>query len=274
MKAKPWINAIEIITAIEAGAQPILIGITPSWQFRLRHIPGSYQIWRPQLWEKGTSRLVNREQFSTWAQHLGIHADSRIVIWDDRYDATWLWWAFQHYGKHDARILEGGLQAWCTAGLPLAHGRGRQRHGQQRGSFVAKTDSRFPIATFEQVVESRTDPKYQLWDTRDLEEWQGRKRLRGAGRSGRIPWATHLPWQMFRETGNTTKSFRSDADFKALIHQYGLNQDKHQIFYCQSGVRTTTAIYALYRIGWDPQRLHNYCGSWREWSNRPGTECA
>ena len=42
--------------------------------------------------------------------------------------------------------------------------------------------------------------------------------------------------------------------------------NKDQVFYCQSGVRTTTHIFSLYLMGWDLDRLHNYDGSWIEWS--------
>ena len=48
----------------------------------------------------------------------------------------------------------------------------------------------------------------------------------------------------------------------------GLSPQRH-IFYCQSGVRTTTAIFALYLMGWDPAHLINYPGSWIEWSRDP-----
>ena len=60
------------------------------------------------------------------------------------------------------------------------------------------------------------------------------------------------------------------AEYKALVEsiakKYGMDPNKRQIFYCQSGVRTTTHIFALYLMGWDMDRLHNYDGSWIEWS--------
>ena len=45
-----------------------------------------------------------------------------------------------------------------------------------------------------------------------------------------------------------------------------MDRQQTHIFYCQSGVRSTTAIFALYLMGWSPERLFNYEGSWLEWS--------
>ena len=45
-----------------------------------------------------------------------------------------------------------------------------------------------------------------------------------------------------------------------------MDKSKRQIFYCQSGVRTTTGMFALYLMGWDPEKLANYDGSWIQWS--------
>lgn len=268
MTDKSLISAAELMDAIKSREELILIGIMPSWRFIIRHIPGSYQICRHELWEKGSSQLLNAESFTSWAQQLGIHKNSKVIIWDDRYDATWLWWAFKHYSKRNVCILHGGLQAWRKAGFQLARGPGKTKCNQRTGDFIARTSGEFPIATLDQVLQTEMVNNAQLWDTRDLEEWLGHKRLKGSPRAGRIPWSRHLPWQAFRKQGRKSSSFRTDAEISQVIQAHRIDPSKTQIFYCQSGVRTTTIIYALYRLGWDPRLLHNYCGSWREWSNQ------
>ena len=45
-----------------------------------------------------------------------------------------------------------------------------------------------------------------------------------------------------------------------------MDATRPQIFYCQSGVRTTQLIFVLYLLGWDTTKLQNYDGSWLEWS--------
>jgi thiosulfate/3-mercaptopyruvate sulfurtransferase len=41
------------------------------------------------------------------------------------------------------------------------------------------------------------------------------------------------------------------------------------VFFCQSGVRTTQAIFTLYMMGFPVDRLHNFDGSWIYWGNSP-----
>ena len=88
-----------------------------------------------------------------------------------------------------------------------------------------------------------------------------------ARRAGRIPWANFQSWREYRVAiDDDLTGFKTAPEIQAVIDEYAMSPDKDQIFYCQSGVRTTTAIFTLYLMGWDPDRLHNYDGSWLEWS--------
>ncbi|NDC15825.1 MAG: sulfurtransferase [Synechococcaceae bacterium WB9_2_170] len=251
-----------------AEPAPMLLGMTPRWRFYLRHIPGSKQVWRQQLSRADSPLLISAAGFERWARSLGIGADTPVVIWDERYDATRLWWAFHHYGKTDVRVLNGGLQAWRAAGLPLERGLGHTGP-PPAAAFKARAAAGLPMADASLVLQAQNDPSLQLWDTRELEEWSGQRRLRGSARAGRIPWAHHLNWRLFRHGTRRNTCFRSDDAIQAEIERHGLDPSKRQLFYCQSGVRTTTVIFALYRLGWPPQHLFNYDGSWREWSRDP-----
>lgn len=245
----------------------MLIGVLPRWRFCLHHLPGSFQAWRPQISQPDGAQLIGARGFETWARGMGIDAETHVVVWDECYDAPRLWWAFHHYGLHCVQVLDGGLQAWKAAGLPLK--RGRPRQPERLGAFRARNGAGFPIAEPTLVLSSHhKETGIQLWDTRDLEEWEGRKRLRGAHRAGRIPWARHLNWRLFRQDPPRDFRFRSRAELKRLITAHGLNPGQRQIFYCQSGVRTTTAILALARLGWDATQLYNDDRSWRYWSQQ------
>ena len=248
-------------SAVEA---PVRIGVLPAWRYALHHLPGSLQVWRPQITAPDGALLINPSGFQQWARCLGIESQSRVVLWDECYDAPRLWWAFHHYGKSDVQVLDGGLRAWRAAGLPLE--RGWPPQPARSGRFTACLGSGFAIATRQLVLASAMEPNCQLWDTRDLAEWEGRKRVRGARRAGRIAWARHLNWRLFRHGAPHDLRFLPKLELADSLAQFGLNQNDRHIFYCQSGVRTTTAILALYLLGWDQEQLLNYDGSWREWS--------
>lgn len=243
---------------------PVLIGVLPAWRFAIHHLPNSFQVWRPQITSSDGARLIDAVGFQLWARRLGIHPRSRVVLWDEIYDAPRLWWAFHHFGKFDVQVLDGGLRAWSAAGLPLK--RGRPRRHPLTGSFISNVGSGFPIAERHMVEDSRANPRFQLWDTRDLAEWDGLRRLKGARCAGRIDWAQHLDWRVFRRGAPFDNRFKTHEQLAATLDSFDLDHNKEHIFYCQSGVRTTTAILALYRLGWDPAQLLNYDGSWREWS--------
>jgi len=236
----------------------VVLQATPTWPYLRHHIPGSRQAWRPDL---------ESQAFERWARSQGIDNDSQVVVVDTRYDATHLWWAFHHHGKTDVRVLNGGLQAWRSAGLAIE--RGPKWQPRRPGNFTAREGLGFAIASTELVRDAQTNPNLRLWDTREPEEWSGAKRKWGAKRAGRIPWGTFLSWKTFRSSGAQGTAFRSAEAITAAIASHGLDPAQRHIFYCQSGVRTTTAIFALYLMGWDPAHLLNYDGSWIAWSQDP-----
>ena len=248
---------------VQGNAKLVVLQATPTWPYLRQHIPGSRQAWRPEL---------ESQAFERWARSQGIDNDSQVVVVDTRYDATYLWWAFHHHGKTDVRVLNGGLQAWRSAGLPIE--RGPTGQPRRPGNFTARGGLGLGIAGTQLVRSAQSNPNMHLWDTREPEEWSGAKRRWGAKRAGRIPWSTFLSWKAFRHSGSQGTAFRSAEAISSAIASHGLDPAKRHIFYCQSGVRTTTAIFALYLMGWDPAHLINYCGSWIEWSRDPANPIA
>ncbi len=43
--------------------------------------------------------IIDAVAFTRLAQPLGIDRDSALVIYENQFDATRLWWAFTYYGK-------------------------------------------------------------------------------------------------------------------------------------------------------------------------------
>ena len=85
------------------------------------------------------------------------------------------------------------------------------------------------------------------------------EKYKGFERAGRVPWASFQSWKEYRvNVDDRPTGFKTAAEIQKVIENFNMNPDKDQIFYCQSGVRTTTAIFMLYLMGWDPDRLKNY----------------
>ena len=276
-RGEALITPQELKGMMDAGdPELVLIGVVRgglTGSFTRGHIPGAYSVWRPDYTTSAGApypyggMMKNAAEFQEFVRSLGVDNDSKVVLYDEEYDATRLWWGFYLYGKTDVRVLDGGYEGWKSAGYDTDMGWGAER-GTKVGNFVAKPRKQALIGSMADVWRAKDNGTMVVWDTREPDEWSGETLIRGAYRKGRIPWARFLSWKDFRlkVNGKTPTEFRPAAEIQKVIDRNGMDKDLTHVFYCQSAVRTTTHIFALYLMGWDLDRLLNYDGSWIEWS--------
>ncbi len=137
----PLISAGELADALAGPVPPTLIDIR--WHlggppgiesYRAGHIPGAvYVDLDTQLagppGPDGRHPLPAAADFQAAMVAAGVRADSDVVVYDDA-DATVAaraWWLLRYFGHGLARgghgrvrVLDGGLQAWRAAGLPVS----------------------------------------------------------------------------------------------------------------------------------------------------------
>lgn len=268
------ISVQELKGLMDAGdTSLVILAAENSLGYRTGHIPGAYQVDRPDYeapadTQNGvTGNIIDAAGFTELARRTGIDRDSKVVVYDSKYDATRLWWAFTYYGKPGVRVLDGGIQAWKDAGYPvevLAPG-----PPERPGTFVASVALPHLRADTAEIAALRNNPAAQLWDTRSLGEFTGSELKKGAYRAGRIPGGRHCEWTLFKKRENKAE-WRTAAEMQPLLGRLGFDPGKEQYFYCQSGVRTTQVLFALYLSGWDLAKLHNYDSSWIGWSKEAG----
>ncbi len=263
------ITAQELKQLIDArDPKLVILAAENDIEYRLGHIPGSYQVDRPayeapaEAQNGVTGNIVDAAGFTRLAQGLGINKDSKVIVYDTKYDATRLWWAFLYYGKADVRVLDGGIKAWKEAGYDTAI---LAPEEARRGSFVAKVSApRLRVDTPE-IVSLQNPAKGQLWDNRDRKEYCGEDLKKGAFRKGRIPWGKHGDWVIFKKKENAAE-WISAAESQGVLKKLGVDPKKDQYFFCQSGVRSTQALFTFYLLGYSLNKLHNYDSSWIGWS--------
>jgi thiosulfate/3-mercaptopyruvate sulfurtransferase len=247
----------------------VVLAAENSVEYYLEHIPGSQQVDRPAIeappgTQNGvTGNIIDAAGFSRLTQGLGINRDSHVVVYDTKYDATRLWWAFTYYGKGDVRVLDGGIKAWKDAGYPvdlLAH-----TAPIRIGNFVARVALPSLRVDTPDIIAAQNSPVAQIWDNRDLKEFTGEELKKGAHRAGRIPGSAHSNWTVFKKKDNQAE-WLTATELQPVLHKLGYDRSREQYFYCQSGVRSTQAIFALYLAGWPLEKLHNYDSSWIGWS--------
>jgi thiosulfate/3-mercaptopyruvate sulfurtransferase len=247
----------------------VVLAAENSVEYHLGHIPGSRQVDRPAIeappeTQNGvTGNIIDAAGFTKLTQGLGINRDSIVVVYDTKYDATRLWWAFTYYGKSDVRVLDGGVKAWRGAGYPvdlLAHAA-----PLRTGNFVARVALPSLRVDTPDVIAAQNSAAAQIWDNRDLKEFTGEELKKGAHRAGRIPGSSHSNWTVFKKKENQAE-WLSAAELQPVLHKLGYERSKEQYFYCQSGVRSTQGLFTLYLAGWPLEKLHNYDSSWIGWS--------
>jgi len=263
------ISVAELKQLIDAkDPKLVILAAENDLEYRLGHIPGSRQVDRP-VYEAApetqggiSGNLIQPAGFTKLAQRLGIKKDSKVIVYDAKCDATRLWWAFLYYGKHDVRVLDGGIKAWKEAGYDTAI---LAPDAAKKGTFVARISVPRSRVETPEILALRGSGKGQLWDNRDSKEFCGEELKKGAYRKGRIPWGKHSNWTLFKKKDNASE-WISAAESQSVLKKLGADPSKDQYFFCQSGVRSTQALFTFYLLGWSLEKLHNYDSSWIGWS--------
>jgi thiosulfate/3-mercaptopyruvate sulfurtransferase len=250
----------------------VVLAVVEPASYEKGHIPTSINVWRPDYEHKVgqpypyEGKLLDREGFQKFARALGVDSDSKVVVYDDKYDAASLWWAFHLYGKTDVRVLDGGYPSWKGM-FPGTDAPGARAKGGKTGNFVARQRGSGWLADMDDVRRGEAGKRVRVWDAREPSEWSGAEKRGTAHRAGRVPWAAFQSWKEYRvEVDGQPTAFKSAQEIRQVIDRFNMDPRDQHIFYCQSGVRSATAVFALWLMGWDPDRIYNYEGSWLEWS--------
>lgn len=194
----------------------------------------------------------------------GIGDDDVVVAYDDAGGsiAARLWWLYRHYG-HDGRcaVLDGGIDAWIRAGLPLT---------AQVPVLPASTWT--PGPPLDDVVDTGTvtgllGTPALLLDARAAERYRGETEPIDP-RAGHIPGARSAPWS---ENLGPDGGFLPSESLRARYRALGA-VEREPITYCGSSLSATHDLLALELAGIGGGRL--YEGSWSDWSSDPSRPAA
>ena len=271
----PLISVAQLDALIRSGAPVTLVDIRwdrqdppPALRFLQGHLPGAV---RADLdadlagppGAGGRHPLPSVEEFGAAMRRLGVHADRPVVAYDQRDGtiASRLWWMLRHHGHEDARVLDGGLEAWVRAGLPVESG---PAGPIPVGDFVA-APGRLPVVTVGDVQDLAD--RGHLLDSRLGERFRGEVEPLD-------PVAGHIPGAVSAPTfDNTTAEglFRSPEALRERFERLGLADGKPVAAYCGSGVTAAHQVLALQLAGFDAAL---YVGSWSEWVCDPSRAVA
>jgi thiosulfate/3-mercaptopyruvate sulfurtransferase len=242
-------------------AGPLLIDLRPAEEFARGVIPGAVHLDLFGVSLVDTDPAPMRA-FLWIIEHLlatrGVDADRPVVVYDEASGvrAARALWFLELFGHPDARMLDGGYNAWTAERRPVSHEFAAPVATDWKGTRRDEI-----VATWRDVHERLGRDGVVILDTRTPEEHHGT--LVRAARGGAIPGSVHLEW-----TNNLDAAgrFKTASELRAMYGRLGVTSDREVVCYCQGGYRGAHTYVALRLVGF-PQ-VRNYLGSWREWGDR------
>ncbi len=227
----------------------------PKAQWQAGHIPGA----RSFSWENYTRtddkgvqfKVLSPREMAEVLAALGIGEKTSVVVYGDA-DTSWggegwVVWVLSWLGhKGDVRLLNGGIQAWRAANLPVKTG--EENYSGPRVRYRVALQSHLDISTDEL---KKVMGRVTLIDTRSA--WE---RLRGT-----IPGAVSISWEDFF-AGKDRHPLTPD-ETKKLLAKHGVDLRKPVIYYCAGGIRSAYAWMVYTLAGLTGGR--NYEGGMVEW---------
>lgn len=194
----------------------------------------------------------------TTFSRLGIDADTRVVAYDDANGAiaARAWWLLRWLGHRRVTVLDGGLQAWQSRGLPLESG---SRDAEWR-SFRATVRPDRVLTTAEIVTNLDAMTDWLLVDARDPARFRGEVEPIDT-QAGHIPGSRNLPFgDCLRQDGAWLDPEELRERLEAVLGDRG---SVPWAVMCGSGVTACHLAISGLLAGYSEPRV--YVGSWSEW---------
>lgn len=227
------------------------------------HIPGAHyadlgkDLSSPITTTSGRHPLPAPDAFAAFLSRIGWVNDKFLVAYDGRNNAiaARLWWLMRYFGRA-AALLDGGLEAWTRAGLPLEPGVVKSPASPVP---LLQGDAAMTVSTAD-VLDDLGRSYLTLVDARAAERYSGAVEPLDT-RAGHIPGALNRPFSLnLDETGCFKQAEQLRMEFETLLQRRSLESIVHS---CGSGVTACHNHFAMVLAGMGASRI--YPGSWSEW---------
>lgn len=250
------LSATEFVELLESDEEILLIDMQSTEDYKKGHVEGAVNIVKGDIVINVPvdNMLTSKSKFETVMSENGIDADSTILIYDnDRMSAARLWWTFLMYGNENARVIDGGIQAITTEGIPLTS----KIPDIQETTYVVGEKSEAYLAKIKDVKAQidEPNPNVILLDVRSDQEYLEK---------GKIP--SSIMWD-YNNVFYSDNTFKDVQTTRINFIDNGMRPEKEIIMYCQTSLRAAPVFLTLYDAGYRNIRI--YDGAYLEWSNNP-----
>ena len=216
----------------------------------------------------GRHPLPDRATLARKLAALGLDQGMQVVAYDAQGGmyAARLWWLLHWLGHDAVAVLDGGLQAWMTAGRPVVVD--PEVLIRAPGNFVAGRALTTTVSVSEVEHNLNTHAELVI-DARAPDRYRGENETLDP-RGGHIPGAVN---RFFKDNLTAEGRFKPAHtlrdEFSAIIGQVPVHS---VVLQCGSGVTACHNALALELAGLQGAAL--YGGSWSEWSADPARPIA
>ena len=212
----------------------------------------------------GRHPLPDRAALIETLRNWGINDNTQVVAYDAHGGmfASRVWWMLRWIGHSAVAVLDGGLAAWQSAGLPLVTPVATRPHGN-----IAEKPTLTHMVSVADVVDNLTSKARTVIDARAPDRFRGENEtIDPVG--GHIPGAKN---RFFKDNLGADGRFKPGTQLKQEFSTL-VDSAPHAILQCGSGVTACHNLLAMEVAGLHGAAL--YPGSWSEWCSDPARPVA
>lgn len=233
------------------------------------HVPTSVHINTDTVEPPPQWMLASDEELAKFANDYGFTKDDTVIVTGPDVMASYrVAVVLRYIGINDVRVLNGGNDAWTSAGYELETKSNKPVAGNDFGATIPANPDL--IDTQAELKEMLKDSNNVLVDNRSWDEYIGK--ISGYSyhdKKGRIPGAVYgyagTSATTLEDYRNIDNTMRNADEIKALWKDAGIDTNKHLIFMCGSGWRAAEVLTYANVMGFDNTSL--YSDGWIGWSN-------
>ena len=233
------------------------------------HVPTSVHINTDTVEPPPQWMLASDEELAKFANDYGFTKDDTVIVTAPDVMASYrVAVVLRYIGINDVRVLNGGNNAWTSAGYELETKSNKPVAGNDFGATIPANPDL--IDTQAELKEMLKDSNNVLVDNRSWDEYIGK--ISGYSyhdKKGRIPGAVYgyagTSATTLEDYRNIDNTMRNVAEIKALWKDAGIDTNKHLMFMCGSGWRAAEVLTYANVMGFDNTSL--YSDGWIGWSN-------
>ena len=233
------------------------------------HVPTSVHINTDTVEPPPQWMLASDEDLAKFANDYGFTKDDTVIVTGPDVMASYrVAVVLRYIGINDVRVLNGGNDAWTSAGYELETKSNKPVAGNDFGATIPANPDL--IDTQAELKEMLKDSNNVLVDNRSWDEYIGK--ISGYSyhdKQGRIPGAVYgyagTSATTLEDYRNIDNTMRNADEIKALWKDAGIDTNKHLMFMCGSGWRAAEVLTYANVMGFDNTSL--YSDGWIGWSN-------